>query len=95
MPNTACLICERDEETICPRCLGVWTGKAAKLSTDRLNFLNLIEVLLERYDREEIELGVMLTQKIWPRWNSIVYGGPFTHLAQIVKEAKATMEDFH
>jgi hypothetical protein len=37
----------------------------------------------------------VLARKIRLRRNSIVYGGPFTHPAQLVRESKATMEDFH
>lgn len=82
----------------CPTAQDAWgcgPVKRQKLYTDRLSFLNLVEVLSERCDWEEIELRVVLAWKIWLHQNSIVYGGPFAYPGQIVREAMATMEDFH
>jgi ribonuclease HI len=102
--HTTCLICERDEETVlhalwaCPGAQDAWgcgSAKLQKLSTNQLSFLNLIEELMDRCDSEEIELGVVLTRKIWLRRNSVVYGGFFTHLVQLFKEAKVSVEEFH
>ncbi len=50
---------------------------------------------MDKCEREEIDLGAVLAQKIWLRRNSVVYEGPFAHPAQIFKKATAIMEDFH
>jgi hypothetical protein len=50
---------------------------------------------MDKCDSEEIELEAVLTRKIWLRRNSVVYGGFFTHLVQLFKEAKVSVEEFH
>jgi ribonuclease HI len=82
----------------CPGALDAWgcgPAKLQKLSTNQLNFMNLVEELMDRCDSEEIELGAVLTRKIWLLRNSIVYGGIFPHPAQLFKEAKVSVEEFH
>jgi len=102
--HTTCPICERDEEIVlhalwaCPGAQDAWgcgPAKLQKLSTNQLSFLNLVEELMDRCDSEEIELGAVLTRKIWLWRNSIVYGGFFAHPVQLFKEAKVSVEEFH
>jgi hypothetical protein len=67
--STSCPICERAEEIVlyalwaCPVAQVAWgcgPAKLQKLSTNHLSFLNLVEVLMDKCNKEEIELGAVL-----------------------------------
>jgi hypothetical protein len=77
------------------RCLRCGPAKLQKYSSAQTSFLYLIEDLLERCDREDIEFLAVLAQKLWLRRNSLVHEGTFAHPSQVLRETKKSLEDFH
>lgn len=100
----ACPIWEREDETVihalwtCPSAQDAWgygPAKLQKYSSAQTSFLCLIEDLLERCDREDIEFLAVLERKLWLHRNSLAHEGTFAHPSQVLREAKESLEDFH
>jgi hypothetical protein len=66
---------------------------AEKPNRGRKFFSNFMEVI-KKCSKEEVELFTVTARKIWLRRNTVVFGGMFSHPTQLLKEAKAVLEDF-
>lgn len=69
--------------------------KIQKPSIAENDGLCLIEKLLEKLDEDDLEFVSCLARTIWPRRNSIVFGGVLTPLVQQVKTTEDYMADFN
>jgi hypothetical protein len=57
-------------------------------------FLQLFEILMEHCDVMDLELMVVVAQKIWFRRNGVVYEGEFTPPQQLFCEANTSLDDY-
>lgn len=51
--------------------------------------------MLSKLDEAELEFASCLARSIWLRRNSVVFGGPFTPLARLVKSVTDSLMDCH
>jgi hypothetical protein len=51
--------------------------------------------LLEKLDREEVELVATIARKIWLHRNIVIFGREFTHPSQVIQSAKKLWKDFN
>jgi hypothetical protein len=49
---------------------------------------------MERCDVTDLELMVVVAQKIWFHRNGVVYGGEFTPPQQLLREANPSLDDY-
>jgi hypothetical protein len=52
------------------------------------SFREVVETLMARCSREELEKVLILAKKIWARRNEVVHGGEFKHPNQIMCETE-------
>jgi hypothetical protein len=98
-----CPICLREEESIehivwaCSSAVDVWCCGPVSLQKSHaqgLCFLELLEIVINRCSRKEVELFAVTARRIWLRRNDVVHGGFLTHTSQVIAEAVMALEDF-
>jgi hypothetical protein len=81
----------------CPSASDVWSSgpiTLQKCSSLGLNFFHIFETLLSRCEKEELELFVATTRRIWLHRNDMVHGGFYTHPTQLLRDVRIALEDF-
>lgn len=66
-----------------------------KLSLMAHDGFHLFEQLIEHLEAAELEVVICLARRIRLRRNTVVFGGIFSPLAQLVKQGIASLEEFH
>ncbi|XP_075649914.1 uncharacterized protein LOC142620431 [Castanea sativa] len=101
--NSACELCKRTTETAlhalweCSVAQEVWAGsmrKQQKAAGSQLDFLHLVEVLMLKLSREELELFFVQAWLIWTQRNSVVFGGVIQDPSRLVKRAGEFLDEF-
>jgi ribonuclease HI len=99
-----CPICLREEESIehsiwtCLLAADVWCCGPISLQKSHgqgLCFAELLEMVINRCSRKEVELFAVMARRIWLRRNDVVHGGFLTHPSRVIAEAVTALEDFH
>jgi ribonuclease HI len=99
----SCFLCCRAIETThhilwdCPSSQDVWSPsgrKLQKIHSGGENFCELIETLMERLMKNELELFVMIVKGIWKRRNGVMHGEQFKHPGEVVRQATGHLNDF-
>jgi hypothetical protein len=92
-----CMFCLKEAETVghilweCPSASNVWglCGRGIqKLQGNMGSFMEVVETIMARCSREELEKVLILAKKIWARRNEVVHGGEFKHPNQILRETE-------
>ena len=71
----------------CPSSQDVWCASGRTLqkrNTGGENFGELVEMLMERLEKDELELFAMISKSIWKRRNGVMHGESFTHPSEVV-----------
>jgi hypothetical protein len=96
-----CPICGLGTETIvhilwsCPSARDVWMEcdkRLHKCTSDEMDFIYVLEKLMDRLDGDQMMLVVTVARQIWFRRNSIVFGGEMVDPGQVVRRAKDQVE---
>jgi hypothetical protein len=72
----------------CPSSRDVWSVcniNIQKCPSFDEEFINIFEMLHKRLGANEFQLMVVVARQIWLRRNSVVFGGTFSTLAEIVQ----------
>ncbi|XP_075665170.1 uncharacterized protein LOC142634796 [Castanea sativa] len=103
LSDESCLFCSRFQESTihilweCTAAQDVWHGSARglqKCGTAHTDFLALLEYLLDRLDKTEVELMVVQAWLIWNQRNRVVHGVKFLELGWLNKRAAKLLEEF-
>jgi hypothetical protein len=82
-----CPVCNLEVETtehiiyLCPSASDVWSempGRINKTVSANVDFMGLMETLMERVSEEELSLVATVARLIWLRRNSLMYEGMFS-----------------
>jgi ribonuclease HI len=96
-----CPICGLATETLahilwsCPSAKDVWmecNPRIHKCTSDEVDFLYIMEKLMDRFDDDQMQLVVTVARQIWFRRNSIVFGGDMVSPGVVVCRAKDQVE---
>ena len=60
----------------------------------QLDFVALLEYLLDRLDRTEVELWLVQAWLIWNQWNRVVHGGKLIEPGCLNRRASELLEEF-
>lgn len=91
-----CLICEVEEETIChilwgcPSSSDEWgvcLKNIQKCFSGGSDFIQVLEELMHKLDKEDFELLVTVARRLWLRRNTNAFGGDLIHPDVLVKQA--------
>jgi hypothetical protein len=81
----------------CPSSKDVWGGgpiRLQKLGEVEDCFPSVLDAVLGRCNREEVELFAVLARRIWFRRNSLIHGEKFAHPTQLVHDAQNALEEY-
>jgi hypothetical protein len=96
-----CPVCNLEVETIehiiwlCPSASDVWSEMPRRINktvSANVDFMGLMETLMEQVSEEELSLVATVARLIWFRRNSLVYEGKFSSPCTILRNAKDQME---
>ena len=96
-----CPICGLVTETVayilwsCPSAKDIWVecnSKIHKCTSDKVDFLYILENLMTRLDDDQMQLMVTVAWQIWFRRNSIVFGGDMVAPGVVMQRAKDQVE---
>jgi ribonuclease HI len=96
-------ICEREPETTfhalwqCPSVRDVWSARGKlfqKSGFDGPDFIQVVDSMFCRGDRDEVAQFVSITRHIWLRRNDFIYEGSFLHPNRLVQQAVHGVELF-
>jgi hypothetical protein len=79
----------------CPSAKDVWmecSPTVHKCSSDEIDFILIMEKLMERLDPDQMHLIVTVARQIWLRRNSIVFGGDMIAPSDLVRRARDQVE---
>jgi hypothetical protein len=65
-----------------------------KCRSEGSSFLLLLEEFLQRFNKDKVELLVVMARQIWLRRNSLVFEGVFRHPDEVYAEAVEALEEF-
>lgn len=68
--------------------------RVQKISEGGVNFIDVMETLLDWCSKEELEFLVVIAKSIWFKRNTVVHGGEFTHLNCISQEAEVFLNEY-
>lgn len=92
-----CLVCKLEAETVsdilwvCPSTRDVWSvvsGKISKTSSENLDFMSIMEKLLNRLSEEEMTLATIIARQLWLRRNVFVHEGKFSSPQVVYRKAQ-------
>ena len=95
-----CFVCQRETETAghvlwdCPSSKDVWSVCKRRIqnsSSAGVSFRCVMEDLMGRCNRQEIESVVTIAKCIWAWRNQVLHGNEFTHPNRIVTKAEASL----
>jgi hypothetical protein len=101
--SNLCPICKREEETAahvcwnCPAANDVWGGckiKLQKCSTGIDDFRQLFREVIQRCEKEDVELFAVVARRLWLRRNDFIHGGNFTHPAHVLIDSEKALTKF-
>ncbi|XP_062174623.1 uncharacterized protein LOC133879852 [Alnus glutinosa] len=81
----------------CSAAQSIWAEcptRVSKCSSSATNVLSLMGALFQRLDREEMELVVMVAQRVWYRRNKFVFEGLLTPPTCSIKCAKESLDEY-
>jgi hypothetical protein len=79
----------------CPSTKDVWlecNARIQKCTSDEVDFLYIMEKLMERLDVDQMVLVATVARQIWFRRNSVVFGGDMVSPALVLQRAKDQVE---
>ena len=68
--------------------------KLQKQSSEGRSFFQIFEAINACCHRAEVEMFTVTARRIWLRRNCLIHEGYFLHPNQLVREAKASLEEF-
>ncbi|KAL0010846.1 hypothetical protein SO802_005954 [Lithocarpus litseifolius] len=98
-----CPVCSRDQESTihalweCEAAQDIWHGSARalqKCGTGQTDFITLLEYLLDRMEKTEVELMIVQAWLIWNQRNRVVHGGKFMDPGWLNKRAVELLEEY-
>jgi hypothetical protein len=84
--DDVCFFCQREPESAghalweCPSSRDVWAvcgRRIQKSAVTGMTFKEIMEWLMRRCNRQELELRVVIAKRIWARRNQVLHGGEF------------------
>ena len=96
-------ICEREPETImyaiwsCLAATDVWGCRKVifqKCAMEGNNFMQVVEYIFDKCEKEDVVLFIHLARQIWMWRNKCVHEGNFINPNVLVKEAKLYVDEF-
>jgi ribonuclease HI len=96
-----CPICGLVTETIshilwsCPSAKDVWmecSPKVHKCTSDAVDFIHVLENMMERVDADQMHLFVTVARQLWLRRNAVVFGGAMVAPSDLVRRAREQFE---
>jgi ribonuclease HI len=103
LSDPICPICEREPETTfhalwqCPSARDVWSAGRKLFQKSRFDgpdFMQVVDSIFSRGDRDEVAQFVSITRRIWLRRNGLVHEGSFLHPNRLVQQAIQAVEQF-
>jgi hypothetical protein len=101
LKEDSCIFCGKDKETVlhilwdCPSSQDVWGVSARNIQkscTDFRSFMEVMEYLMDRCNKEELGLFAVTAKKIWARRNAVIHEEDFQHPNILVREAREALE---
>ena len=92
-----CIFCLKEKETVllilwdCPSSQDVWgvcNKNLQKSSMVFSTFLEVVETMMARCNKEEMRMFAVVAKKIWARRNVVIHKDCFQHPNQLVREAQ-------
>jgi hypothetical protein len=81
----------------CPSSQDVWSVSERTLQKRNAggeNFCELVEMLMGRLQKKEMESFAMIAKCIWKRRNGVMHGGLFTHPSEVIRQATGLLNDY-
>jgi ribonuclease HI/exonuclease III len=103
LKDDVCLFCQREPESAghvlweCPSSRDVWAvcGRRIQKSTiTGMPFKEIMEWMMGRCNKQELELFAVIAKRIWARRNQVLHGGEFINPNRISQEAEAALQQF-
>ncbi|KAE8056184.1 hypothetical protein FH972_012976 [Carpinus fangiana] len=66
--------------------------KVQKCTSDEVDFIHVLEKLMERVEANQMHLIVTVARQIWLRRNSVVFGGAMVAPSDLVQFAREQFE---
>jgi hypothetical protein len=66
--------------------------KIHKCTSDEIDFIHVMEKLMERLDSDQMHMVVIVARQIWLRRNSMVFGGDMVAPSDLVRRAREQVE---
>lgn len=81
----------------CPSSVDMWGACARSIQKSvgsYTSFLEVVDAMITRCSKEELNIFALTTKKIWAKRNDVVHGGDFQHPNRIVIEARELLQQF-
>lgn len=101
--DNKCPCCEKEDESIfhalwrCPAAQDVWGGGSVvfqKCVSAKESFSHVMEGCIQRFNKENLDLMVVISKRIWLRRKRLVFEGVFTQPSDVFKEVVNSLANF-